>query len=217
MESWNELLDHIYGMAKDTPWLREECAMVLVQTIESLPAESNLELYVRGLSERLVSYKLANTPEGIALWLALQARPEPFLPANIWHDNDPLSTKNRPKLIKVLKGDIQDSSENGESDTIKAAATSVNPQFAWNVILSKLLQGDNESKVARTDASKSQFGQLWLSVIDGKLVTLNVVENADPTSTNLRFFFISRAQVLGIQAVCPDDQSSARMVVFGAV
>lgn len=180
--------------------------MVLVQTIETLPTEAKLEPYVQALSERLVSYKLANTPEGIALWLALQARPEPSLPANVWHDNDPLSAKNRPKLIKVLKGDIQDSSENGESDTIKAAATSVNPQFAWNVILSKLLQGDNESKTARTDASKSQFGQLWLGVVDGKPLNPNPMIIAYPISPNFWIIFVSRAQVLGIQVVCPNDQ-----------
>lgn len=169
MESWNKLLDLIYGMAKNTPWLREECALVLVQTIETLPAEEKLAPCMQALTERLVSYKLANTPDGIAIWLALQASHGSTLPANVWHDNDPLSMKNRPKLIKVLKGDIQNAPDGGESDAIKSAAANANPQFAWNAILSKVLQMDSESKAAQTDASKSQFGQLWLGIVDGML------------------------------------------------
>ncbi|KAJ4346609.1 DNA-directed DNA polymerase [Didymosphaeria variabile] len=167
--SWNELLDLIYGMARDTPWLREECALVLVQTIETLPNEAKLEPCVQALSERLVSFKLADTPEGIAIWLALQEQHASSLPTNVWHDNDPLSMKNRPKLAKVLKGDLQSSLSSNEPDAVKSAATNANPQFAWNTLLSKVLQLDSESKAARTDASKSQFGQLWLSIVDAQL------------------------------------------------
>ncbi|KAJ4303541.1 ubiquitin C-terminal hydrolase Ubp14 [Kalmusia sp. IMI 367209] len=170
MSSWNELLDLIYAMARDIPWLREECALILVQTIETLTTEAKLEPFVRALSERLVSYKLANTPEGIAIWLALQTKHEAALPANVWHDNDPLSTKNRPKLSKVLKGDIQNAPDSGTSDAIKSAAANANPQFAWTVILSKVLQIDNEAKVPQADANKSQFGQLWLNIVDAQLL-----------------------------------------------
>ncbi|KAL5392734.1 hypothetical protein DPSP01_000435 [Paraphaeosphaeria sporulosa] len=169
MDSWNELLDLIYGMARDTPWLREECALVLVQTIETLPVKAKIEPCVRAISERLVSYKIANTPEGIAIWLALQEQYASTLPANVWHDNDPISMKNRPKLAKVLKGDIQSSLGSDESEAVKSSATNANPQFAWNTLLSKVLQMDSESKAARTDASKSQFGQLWLSIVDAQL------------------------------------------------
>ncbi|KAF9733308.1 hypothetical protein PMIN06_007512 [Paraphaeosphaeria minitans] len=169
MDSWNELLDLIYEMARDTPWLREECALVLVQTIETLPAEAKIEPCVRAISERLVSYKIANTPEGIAIWLALQEQHADTLPANVWHDNDPISMKNRPKLAKVLKGDIQSSLGSDESEAVKSGATNANPQFAWNTLLSKVLQMDSESKAARTDAGKSQFGQLWLSIVDAQL------------------------------------------------
>lgn len=168
LDSWTELLDLIYGTARDTPWLREECVLVLVQTIEMLPTETKVEPCVQAMSERLVSYKLADTPEGVAVWLALQERHDSALPDNVWHDKDPLSLKNRPKLIKVLKGDVQNSANEEGSDATKAAAASQNPQFAWSVILSKVLRVDTDSKTARTDASKSQFGQLWLGVVDGK-------------------------------------------------
>lgn len=196
IESWNELLDLIYGMARDTPWLREECALVLVQAIETLPAEPKLESCVRGVAERLVSYKLADTPEGVAIWLGLQARHEPTLPSNVWHDNDPLSTKNRPKLIKVLKGDIQSSSDGDKSDAVKSAGSNTNPQFAWTVILSKVLQLDEESEAAQKDGSKSQFGQLWLNIVDGKLLQVFKVTISDGTSTTFRLIIFSRTQVL---------------------
>jgi len=209
IDSWNQLLDLIYGMARDTPWLREECALVLVQTIETLPTEAKLEPCVRALSERLVSYKLANTPEGIAIWLALQEQHASTLPANVWHDNDPLSMKNRPKLAKVLKGDIQSSLGSDESNAVKSAATNANPQFAWNTLLSKVLQMDSESATARTDASKSQFGQLWLSIVDGELLIKYMKTITDRTSTIVWVVFLARTQILGLQTIRADGQSGS--------
>ncbi|KAF1979838.1 hypothetical protein BU23DRAFT_523395 [Bimuria novae-zelandiae CBS 107.79] len=169
LDSWNKLLDLIYSMARDTSWLREECALVLVQTVETLPSEAKLEPCLRALGTRLVTFNLADTPEGIVIWLALQARHDFALPDNVWHDKDPLSKKNRPKLVKVLKGDVQNSFKSAESDATKSAATNANSQFAWNAVLSKVLQMDSESKTTPTDASKSQFGQLWLGIVDALL------------------------------------------------
>jgi DNA polymerase phi len=213
MDSWNGLLDLIYGMARDTPWLREECALVLVQTIETLPAGANIEPCVRALSERLVSYKIANTPEGIAIWLALQEEHASILPANVWHDNDPLSMKNRPKLAKVLKGDIQSSLGSDESEAVKSAATNANPQFAWNTLLSKVLQMDSESEASRTDASKSQFGQLWLNIVDGELSMNYLTITTDRTSATVWDVFLARTQILGFQIIRADDWPSPRVDV----
>lgn len=175
LASWNQLLDLIYAMARDTPWLREECALILVQTVETLNTEAEHEPFVQALSERLVSFNLANTPEGVAIWIALQGKHEKALPANVWHENDPLSAKNRPKLSKVLKGDIQNASEDKEGEKVKAAAANANPQFAWTVIFAKLLKTDSESKIAQKDANKSQFGQLWLSIVDGRNPVLSLL------------------------------------------
>lgn len=217
INSWNELLDLIFGMARDTPWLREECALVLVQTIETLSTEAKVEPCVRALSERLVSYKLANTPEGIAVWLALQEQHASTLPPNVWHDNDPLSMKNRPKLAKVLKGDIQASLGSHEPEVVKSASTTANPQFAWNTLLSKVLQMDSESVAARNDASKSQFGQLWLSIVDGELLNQSTTINTDHSSATLWIIFFARTQILGLQIVRADDRPSSRLDFPGVV
>jgi DNA polymerase phi len=174
LEGWNELLDRIYGMAHDVPWLREECGLILVQTIESLGSKANLEPCAQGLVQRLVTSNLVNTPEGVAIWLALRASNyEGVLPTNIWIDNDPLSKKERTRLAKVLRENYQGGSVNGKSEDVKSAAAHANPSFAWDVLLSKVLEMDENKKNDRTDSDKSEFARFWLDTVDGTFVCIS--------------------------------------------
>ena len=173
LESWTKLLDLVYGLARDVPWLREECGLILVQAVESLSDDSKSEPCLRTLGERLVSFKMANTPEGIAIWLALRSKNAAVLPGNVWQNDDPLSMKNRAQLSKILKGDIQSPSDNKDADLVKTGAANPNPPFAWNVIISKMLAMDSNTEEAHSDARKSQFGQLWLSAVDAHLFGLS--------------------------------------------
>jgi DNA polymerase phi len=161
MECWNKLLDCIYGMARDVPWLREECGMVLVEAVKSLQGHAQYQKCAKEMIDRLNAFKLISTPEGVAIWLTVQANYEDVLPEGIWHGKDPLSKKERIRLAKILKENYQGVQEDGSSDALKTAAASPNPTFAWNLVLSEILRRDD-----KTESSKPEFPQFWIDAVD---------------------------------------------------
>lgn len=168
LDGWNELLNRIYGMARDVPWLREECGMILVQAVQSLDSKADLEPCAQELVQRLVSFNLVNTPEGVAIWLALkESAYEKVLPEKVWHSQDPLAKKERIRLAKVLKENYRSSSEDGTSGDVKSAAAHANPSFVWDLILEKLIQLDNKTKGDKVECEKSEFSRFWLDSVDG--------------------------------------------------
>lgn len=164
LECWNKLLDHIFGMARDVPWLREECGMVLVEAIKSLKAKEKYQNCAEEVIARLNSFKLVSTPEGVAVWLTVRTSFELALPEGIWHGKDPLSKKERARLAKVLRENFKDESENGSTEATKTAAASPNPSFAWNLVLTEILRRDTEDKSPQTD--KLEFPQFWVDIVD---------------------------------------------------
>ncbi|KAF2747190.1 hypothetical protein M011DRAFT_477634 [Sporormia fimetaria CBS 119925] len=167
LEGWNKVIDHVYGMARDVPWLREECGDVLVDAIRGLDQKSDFQECASQVVQRLVSFNLNNTPEGVAIWLTVKARFENVLPPNVWHHQDPLSKKERQRLAKVLKEDLR-SAGGEDAENIKTAAANHNPPFAWNLVLSEMLRRD-QAKSSSKDTSKSEFPQFWLDTVDNNL------------------------------------------------
>jgi len=175
LESWTKVLDHIFELARDIPWLREECGLILVEAINSLNSKPELGDFAQQVIERLVSFNLANTPEGVAIWLTVKAQFEEVLPGDVWNSNDPLSKKERTRLAKILKEDFRNSSESGEGDSIKSAAANPNPTFAWDLVLSEMLQRDGLK-----ESSKPEFAQFWLDTVDSKSSKCNIPNMAHP-------------------------------------
>lgn len=122
--------------------------------------------------QRLIAFKLTNTPEGVAVWLTVRAQWPDVLPANIWHDQDPLSKKERTRLAKILKEDFRTMSENSGDENIKSAAANPNPIFAWNTVLSEVLQREEK-----------EFPQFWLDTVDSKLNTGIMIFRANHSQT----------------------------------
>jgi DNA polymerase phi len=214
LDGWNELLNRVYGMACDVPWLREECGLILVEAVSSLGAEAGLESYAQELVQRLVSTSLANTPEGVAVWLALRMNHETILPAKIWHNNDPLAKKERARLAKILKEDFRTSPKDGKTEDIKSAAASHNPSFAWDLLISKVLEMD-KAKGDRTDPDKSEFAQFWLDTVDGMSACVLLRPLLTLFSTLVWVDFFSRTQILGLQAFRKNDTSSPESARLG--
>ncbi|KAF2711450.1 hypothetical protein K504DRAFT_465207 [Pleomassaria siparia CBS 279.74] len=167
MECWNRALDQIYGMARDVPWLREECGLVLVETLKSSDSKPEFQKCAQEVIERLVANSLVNTPEGVAIWLTVQTHYESVLPEGVWHKKDPLAKKERTRLAKILKEDFRVAPDNAKEENIKSSAVNPNPIFAWNVVLSEILQRDekNDGK----ESAKSEFPQFWMDVVDSNL------------------------------------------------
>lgn len=167
LECWNTLLDHVYGMARDIPWLREECGMVLVEAVRSLKAQTKYQKCVEEIIGRLSAFKLVSTPEGVAVWLTVQEHYEKVLPDGVWHDKDPLSKKERTRLAKLLKENFQGDAEKGADDITKTAGANPNPSFAWDLVLAELLRRDERSKKDGKD--KLEFPQFWIDAVDNNL------------------------------------------------
>lgn len=165
LNSWSKVLHHIYELARDIPWLREECGLVIVEAIDSLNGQSKLRDFAQQVIERLVSFNLANTPEGVAIWLTVKAQFEDVLPSDVWSSQDPLAKNERKRLAKVLKEDFRGSSQGGEGEGIKSAAANPNPTFAWDLVLSEILRRDETNNERK---EKPEFPQFWLDTVDSK-------------------------------------------------
>lgn len=200
LDCWNTVLDHIYELARDIPWLREECGLILVEVIKSLDDRPELRTCVQELIQRLVSFNLANTPEGVAIWLTAKDRFEDILPKDIWNKQDPLYKKEWSRLAKVLKEDFRSTSENGEKENIKSSGANPNPIFAWDLVLAEMLKRDLAKKDQK-DTAKPEFPQFWLEVVDSKLRRAHI----SIITYHFRQFILvdcfARAQSLGVQAV----------------
>ncbi|KAF2822801.1 hypothetical protein CC86DRAFT_300079 [Ophiobolus disseminans] len=168
MECWNQLLDHIYGMARDVPWLREECGMVLVEATKSLQGQARYQECAKEMISRLSAFKLISTPEGVAIWLTVREKYEEVLLGGIWHGQDPLSNKERTRLAKILKENYQGAQEDGTSEIVKSGTTSPNPTFAWDLVLSEILRRDEATKLDKI-SHKTDFPQLWIDIVDNNL------------------------------------------------
>jgi hypothetical protein len=167
LESWNKLLDNVCRMARDIPWLREECGMVLVEAVRSLEGQPKYQKCAEEVLERLNAFKLVSTPEGVAVWLTVQASYPEALPDGIWHDKDPLAKKERSRLAKILKEDFNKNvSEDSKDETTKTGTTNPNPSFTWDLAFTEILRRDEQNKSDSKD--KVEFPQFWIDTVDGE-------------------------------------------------
>lgn len=167
MECWTKLLDHIYVMARDVPWLREECGMILVDAVRSLQGQARYQECANQVISRLNAFKLVSTPEGVAIWLTVRESFKDVLPERIWHSKDPLARKERSRLAKLLKENYQSTPDEGEGAAVKSGTASPNPSFAWNLVLSEVLRRDEQIENDKT-SQKSEFQQLWIDIVDSE-------------------------------------------------
>jgi DNA polymerase phi len=163
-ECWTRVLDHVYGLARDIPWLREECGLIICEAIRAAIPED----WARETIQQLSSYQLANTPEGVAIWLTARQSSEDILPDNVWYKKDPLSKKERNRLARVLKEDFQSRVHSEAQEKVKSASISHSPTFAWDVVIGEVLRRDERSSKKHRDESKLDFPQFWLDTVDGE-------------------------------------------------
>jgi hypothetical protein len=154
-------------MSRDVPLLREECALVLVEVIKDLGTQSESERCAEALMQRLAAFKLVNTPEGVGIWLAVRDHFDGALPAAAWHNNDPLSKKERTRLADVLKENFQSKAVKSDAN-IKSGNANPNPKFAWIMVLSEMLQRDETLRNSDTSSTKLGFPQLWTDIVDSE-------------------------------------------------
>ncbi|KAF2661662.1 hypothetical protein K491DRAFT_673607 [Lophiostoma macrostomum CBS 122681] len=170
---WNTVLEHVFQMAQDLPWLREECGLVLVEVTKGLGAQPNLQQCAEAVIQRLVAAKLTNTPEGVAIWLTVRDHFNNILPTGTWHNNDPMSKKERTRLADVLKENFRSKAVNNGDANIKSGNANPNPKFVWVMVLLEMLQRDQVIKHDDTNSVKLGFPQLWTDIVDNNLFNLS--------------------------------------------
>ncbi|KIW03118.1 uncharacterized protein PV09_05761 [Verruconis gallopava] len=163
-EIWESFLDNTSKLARDTPWLREECGLMLCDFI-SISAKNGEKSQdaIRQIVSKYSDDGLLQTAEGVALWLTVQkAFPDLKLPKDIWHKKDPLHSTERTRLARILC----DSRSSNELDSeqkkkIKSSGSwKPQPNFAWRVVMEQAFS--NFSSV-------SKLKQFCIEVLDNSL------------------------------------------------
>ncbi|KAF2268478.1 hypothetical protein CC78DRAFT_613181 [Lojkania enalia] len=200
LENWNQVLDHIYELARDVPWLREECGLVLCEAIKSLKSLPSLRPCAQEVAERLSLFKLVNTPEGVAIWLTVRANYDDAVPDHIWHRKDPLSKKERSRLAKILREDFNTSKESAD-EVVKSAAANPNPIFAWDLVLTEILRRDERRRSEHSDDSKSEFSQVWRDLVDENLFSSTASHERKSWGFKLFIKMITTAPIWALSAL----------------
>src|SRR5262249_32710078 len=128
-----QLITKAFKLARDVPWIRQECGMMLYDFIQNLePSEEGTAIYADAILEELVAGGLAKTPEGVAIWLAVRSKDlKVSFPAHIWHKNDPLCPKERKALAVALKEKNQGFDNDADpTHLVKSGSWQANVSFA---------------------------------------------------------------------------------------
>ncbi|KAL8667479.1 MAG: hypothetical protein Q9202_000695 [Teloschistes flavicans] len=166
-QSWSRILDLVYGAAKNKAWLREECGWVLYNTVQTLHQQESAHLFVQVIVDKLHGNALAKTPEGVAIWLAIQRDfPGLQLPSGVWRNDSPLHRREKSNLAKILK---EVSSENPSDDASGKLAQKGNwnsrLHFVWDIILVALAK----ERVDENTSDTVTFGDFWREAVDENL------------------------------------------------
>lgn len=163
-ECWANILEELYIISQQKSWVREECAMIFFEAVKAIAAENGDEKLVQQIVEGLCKHGLAKTPEGVAIWLAVQsAFPKMELPGDVWHKQDPLCTKERQTLANVMKENFAKAEEAENGKKVKSGSSQPTLNFAWEVVMVSFMQRHGAG-----DSGVSEFSKFWTDIVDSK-------------------------------------------------
>lgn len=142
--------------------------MTLYETLATLAGIEKVDLqYPNILMGKLHEYKLTKTPEGLAIWLtATSLFPGLSLPKDVWNHNDPLSSKERTVIAKVLRDNSTD--EPGTAKNTGQAQST--PSFAWQIVFTQLYERQKPSKKGQD--KPSDFDKFWIEAVDSQCIII---------------------------------------------
>ncbi|KAG8623531.1 hypothetical protein KVT40_008507 [Elsinoe batatas] len=157
----NQLLDHIFALYKQAPFIRQECGTT-ANSLLSTPGGSD-PAYASALLQAYHRHGLSKTADGLAAWLDAQRLfPEGLdLPGSIWHKDDPLSPQERSILVKILRDNVNDADAEVSSSTGQAQKT---PCLAWVPVLDTVARRSKQVGSGQSDASF--FSHFWKEAVD---------------------------------------------------
>ncbi|KAL5043349.1 hypothetical protein BDW71DRAFT_210338 [Aspergillus fruticulosus] len=163
LPEWTKVLDLVFDLARKKPWIREECGWIVYRSIHDLASQRADGKLVEVALERLCSNDLARTPEGVAVWLAAKDLfPGISFVSKVWKHDDPLDSKERNQLAKVMKESSTETDGEGDKGAKASGVWNSKLHFAWDAAMMSL-NGTKESK------SRLSFVEFWTEVVDNGL------------------------------------------------
>ena len=161
---WARLMECMFELANQKQWLRRECGAVVYDYLVSMGGAKLSDARVKDIVAAAQGHKFLKTPEGVGLWIAIADYfPGVKLPRDVWHHRNPLSSKERATLSKVM---LETSTQDDDAKS-KAGARQITPSFAWKVLLTELYKTEN---------AKS-FKHFWIeTVVNGMFSTTSSAE-----------------------------------------
>ena len=163
---WGRVVEKLCVTALKKPWLRQECGWLLFQSIDALSNDESAEELCRLLVDQMVANAVIRTPEGVAVWLEIQAKvPQTSLPKKIWHHREPLHKKELDALAEIMKNAKVEQNESTDIPTSQGSGMwQSNLHFAWERLLLSLFEEESAA------GNRASFENFWQKVVDGKLV-----------------------------------------------
>lgn len=162
----------IFDLAKKKPWLREECGWIMYRCIFDLAAQKLDTKYVESILDQLCANDLARTPEGVAIWLAAKdSFPKAKFPQNVWKYEDPLDSRDKSTLAKIMKESSDVEAQSEGSGTKQSGVWNSKLHFAWDAVLSRIFaspQKKEKSKDKTSKSSRTSFVDFWVEVVDSE-------------------------------------------------
>ncbi|KAJ5533166.1 hypothetical protein N7494_009718 [Penicillium frequentans] len=164
-EYWTKVLILIFDLAQTKPWIREECGWILYRCVYDLSARDMDAKFVEAILEGLCTHEVARSPEGVAVWLAAKDMfPKVNYPSKVWKHDDPLDTKERNSLSKIMKESSAEEAQ-GESKAKNSGVWNSKLHFAWDAVISRT----GESDKSKSKSSRLSFSDFWTEVVDNGL------------------------------------------------
>ncbi|RHZ56958.1 hypothetical protein CDV55_101381 [Aspergillus turcosus] len=169
---WTKVVDLVFDLAKKKPWIREECGWIIYRCVFDLASQKAGAKYVEVALERLCSNDLARTPEGVSIWLAAkEAYPKADFPRKVWKHDDPLDSRERNQLAKVMKDSSASDSEAGNqgNNPKSSGVWSSKLHFAWDAVIRQLAEVSAKESSKSKSSSRLSFADFWTEVVDNGL------------------------------------------------
>ncbi|KAJ5585498.1 uncharacterized protein N7459_005298 [Penicillium hispanicum] len=167
---WTKVLDLVFELAQKKPWLREECGWIVYRCVYDLSSRKLDTKFVEAALDRLCSHNLARSPEGVAIWLAAKDMfPKANFPSKIWKHDDPLDSKERNSLSKIMKESSAEETQI-ESKAKSSGVWNSKLHFAWEAVLARTGgEAKDGSKSKSSKSSRLSFADFWTEVVDNGL------------------------------------------------
>lgn len=161
------------GLATRKSWLREQCGWVLYQAVQGSRAGNLSSEHVQTVVDRINENGLTETPEGVAIWIAiLEKHPAVKFPNDFWKHKNPLHRKEKARLAEALReasSPNYDEGEGGEKKASQKGTWAAKLHFAWGVILDRLLKSPSlNGKPSNRSKDELSFPDFWKECVDSK-------------------------------------------------